>query len=196
MQVVRLPEPRPRTLRSKLVEVWRAVQLEWHLSKADILRLYLTYAPYGSNVEGVSAASYLYFGHAAASPRRLKPPFVLVAAGAVALGKPIRRPSGMRPGSVSCADWRAVAPDTVRGRTGPARRSAHRAATLAAPAAHFADYVRQRYADRTQLTTSIAIDVQRLLDSLYSVSSHRWSPVVSTISPCSWWRMPPVPYVA
>ena len=54
------------------------MQLEWHLSKADILRLYLTYAPYGSNVEGVSAASYLYFGHAAASPRRLKPPFVLV----------------------------------------------------------------------------------------------------------------------
>ena len=37
MQVVRLLEPRRRTLRAKLVEVWRAVQLEWQRSKAEIL---------------------------------------------------------------------------------------------------------------------------------------------------------------
>ena len=173
------------------------MQLEWHLSKADILRLYLTYAPYGSNVEGVSAASYLYFGHAAASPRRLKPPFCTCRRRRRGAGKPIRRPSGMRPGSVSCADWRAVAsltPSEVEQAQHAALPTARR--HLPRLAAHFADYVRQRYAERTQLTTSIAIDVQRLLDSLYSVSSHRWSPVVSTISPCSWWRMPPVPYVA
>ncbi len=37
MQVVRLLEPRPRTLRSKLIEIARALQLEAHWSKRQIL---------------------------------------------------------------------------------------------------------------------------------------------------------------
>src|SRR5207245_636684 len=45
MQLVRMLEPRPRTLRSKLVEMLRATQLELRLSKREILRGYLTYAP-------------------------------------------------------------------------------------------------------------------------------------------------------
>lgn len=65
MQVVRLLEPRPRTLTSKLVEAFRAVQLEAHLSKEEILEQYLRLAPFGRNVEGVEAASWAYFGHGA-----------------------------------------------------------------------------------------------------------------------------------
>jgi penicillin-binding protein 1C len=65
MQLVRVLEPRPRTLRSKIVEALRAVQLETRLSKDGILRSYLTFAPYGRNVEGVEAASLAYFGHGA-----------------------------------------------------------------------------------------------------------------------------------
>lgn len=61
MQVVRLLEPRPRTLLSKLIESWRATQLELHLSKDEILTLYITLLPYGGNIEGVKAASLLYF---------------------------------------------------------------------------------------------------------------------------------------
>ncbi len=61
MQSARLLEPRPRTLRSKLIEMVRAIQLERRLSKREILELYLTLAPYGGNVEGVRAASLLYF---------------------------------------------------------------------------------------------------------------------------------------
>lgn len=63
MQVVRVLEPRPRTLRSKLIEAWRAMQLEAHFSKTEILELYMTYAPFGGNVEGVEAASWMLFGH-------------------------------------------------------------------------------------------------------------------------------------
>ncbi len=63
MQVARLLEPRPRTLRSKLIEMLRAVQLEAHWSKADILRAYLTLAPMGRNLEGVRAGSLAWFGH-------------------------------------------------------------------------------------------------------------------------------------
>ncbi|MHA7872363.1 MAG: penicillin-binding protein 1C, partial [Hyphococcus sp.] len=40
----------------------RALQIERRLSKKEILELYLTLAPYGGNIEGVRAASRLYFG--------------------------------------------------------------------------------------------------------------------------------------
>jgi penicillin-binding protein 1C len=62
MQTVRLLEPRPRSLRSKLIEMARAVQLEAHFSKDEILGIYLTLAPYGGNLEGIRAASLFYFG--------------------------------------------------------------------------------------------------------------------------------------
>lgn len=61
MQLVRLLEPRPRTLQSKVIEAFRAVQLEMRMSKTEILEAYLTYAPYGRNIEGIKAASHLYF---------------------------------------------------------------------------------------------------------------------------------------
>lgn len=62
MQTARLLEPRKRTVLSKLIEIVRAVQIERRLSKAEILELYLTLAPYGGNIEGVRAASLSYFG--------------------------------------------------------------------------------------------------------------------------------------
>lgn len=64
MQTARLLEPRPRTIPSKLVEMFRAHQIEARLSKQEILELYLTLAPYGGNIEGVRAASWRYFGRA------------------------------------------------------------------------------------------------------------------------------------
>ena len=69
MQVARLMEPRAkRSLYAKLHEAVRALQLEWALSKDEILSLYLTLAPYGGNLEGIRAASLAYFGK---EPRRL-----------------------------------------------------------------------------------------------------------------------------
>ncbi len=62
MQVARLLEPKERTYASKLIEVLRALQLEWHYSKDEILRMYLNLLPYGGNVEGVKAAALLYCG--------------------------------------------------------------------------------------------------------------------------------------
>ncbi|HCY56341.1 MAG TPA: penicillin-binding protein 1C, partial [Oceanicaulis sp.] len=64
MQTARLLEPRPRrTIGAKLIEMVRAIQLEWRYSKAEILQAYLTLAPYGGNLEGVRAASWAWFGH-------------------------------------------------------------------------------------------------------------------------------------
>ena len=69
MQVARLLEPREeRTLSAKLRQMVRAVQLERRFTKDEILRLYLTLAPYSGNLEGTRAASLAYFGR---EPKRL-----------------------------------------------------------------------------------------------------------------------------
>ncbi len=65
MQLVRVVEPRPRSLRSKIVEAFRALQIELRLSKQEVLEGYLTFIPFGRNIEGVEAASLAYFGHTA-----------------------------------------------------------------------------------------------------------------------------------
>ncbi len=62
MQTARLLEPRPRNLGSKLIEMFRAFQLERRLTKDEILELYLTMTPYGGNLEGLRAASWAYYG--------------------------------------------------------------------------------------------------------------------------------------
>lgn len=61
MQVARMLQPKRRSYINKLVEMFRALQLELHFSKAEILQLYLNLVPYGSNIQGVKAASLLYF---------------------------------------------------------------------------------------------------------------------------------------
>ncbi len=61
MQVARALEPKRRTYLNKSIEVFRALQLEVKYSKDEILTLYLNLLPYGSNIEGVKAASWLYF---------------------------------------------------------------------------------------------------------------------------------------
>ena len=63
MQLARLIEPRTsRSIAAKLRQIARAAQIERRLSKREILRHYLTLAPYGGNLEGVRAATLAWFG--------------------------------------------------------------------------------------------------------------------------------------
>lgn len=62
MQIARMIEPKERTWHHKLLEVFRAIQLEQRYSKKELLQIYFNIAPYGGNIEGVAAASWLYFG--------------------------------------------------------------------------------------------------------------------------------------
>ena len=111
MQTVRLLEPRERTVGAKLIEMARALQLEWRYDKRQILDMYLTLAPYGGNLEGVRAASLFYFGKEPAhltdaeaallvalpqSPERLRPDRQAAAG---------RSPTGSNP---ACA-WQSAA---------------------------------------------------------------------------------------
>jgi len=88
MQVARLLEPKKRTISAKIVEIIRALQLEAHYSKKQILETYLTLAPYGGNIEGIEAASWHFFG---------KHPYALSASESAMLVALPKNPEGYRP---------------------------------------------------------------------------------------------------
>ncbi|TFY88730.1 penicillin-binding protein 1C [Pseudomonas nabeulensis] len=88
MQVARLLDPHSRTFHGKLRQLWRTAQLEWHLSKDEILTLYLNRAPFGGTLQGVAAASWAYLG---------KSPAQLTHAEAALLAVLPQAPSRLRP---------------------------------------------------------------------------------------------------
>ncbi|MCD0245013.1 penicillin-binding protein 1C [Xanthomonas melonis] len=88
MQVARILDPHTRTPWGKARQLLRALQLEAHLSKREILTLYLERAPYGGTIEGVEAASWAYLG---------KPARALSQAEAALLAVLPQAPSRLRP---------------------------------------------------------------------------------------------------
>ncbi|HEX8594638.1 MAG TPA: peptidoglycan glycosyltransferase PbpC [Pseudomonas sp.] len=88
MQVARLLDPHSRTLPGKVRQLWRTLQLEWHLSKDEILGIYLNRAPFGGTLQGVAAASWAYLG---------KSPQQLTRAEAAMLAVLPQAPSRLRP---------------------------------------------------------------------------------------------------
>jgi len=69
MQVVRLARKnRKRTYAEKAREAVLALRLEAGRSKKEILALFAAHAPFGGNIVGIDAASWMYFGR---SPDRL-----------------------------------------------------------------------------------------------------------------------------
>lgn len=62
MQVIRLSTHHNRTIFNKIGEIFMALRLEISYSKKEIMALYASNAPFGSNVIGLDAASWRYFG--------------------------------------------------------------------------------------------------------------------------------------
>ncbi|MES2131555.1 MAG: penicillin-binding protein 1C [Bacteroidota bacterium] len=63
MQLARLiRKNQKRTYAEKLLELCMALRLELSYSKREILKLYASHAPFGTNVVGVDAAAWRYFG--------------------------------------------------------------------------------------------------------------------------------------
>jgi penicillin-binding protein 1C len=79
-----------RTPWGKFCQVLAAIHLEVHCSKNEILEAYLNTAPYGRNIEGVGAASLIYFG---------KPPAHLAPEEAMTLAVLPQSPARRAPGS-------------------------------------------------------------------------------------------------
>ncbi len=67
MQLARLHyRIKSRSLRGKLSQVLHAVYLELRYPKEELLEAYLNLVPFGQNIEGVAAASQIYFGKSVA----------------------------------------------------------------------------------------------------------------------------------
>ncbi len=89
MQLARLLHPAARTYTNKVIEMFRALQLEWYYSKDEILQMYLNLVPYGGNIEGVKSASLLYFE---------QEPEALSLSQILALSVIPNKPTSLRPG--------------------------------------------------------------------------------------------------
>ncbi|MEO6800604.1 MAG: penicillin-binding protein 1C [Rhodanobacter sp.] len=101
MQVARIIEPgssgfRAHTFGGKLLQIFRALQLEAHLSKAQILDLYLNHAPFGGPIEGVEAASWAYLGKPASQLSRAEAALLAVLPQSPSRLRPDRHPVAAR----------------------------------------------------------------------------------------------------
>jgi penicillin-binding protein 1C len=76
----------------KLRQTFRALQLEYHFTKAEILGLYLTHAPFGANIEGIQAACYTWLGKSAKEMTRAEAALMAVLPQAPSRYRPDRHP--------------------------------------------------------------------------------------------------------
>lgn len=96
MQVARVIAPIPHSYGGKLLQVFRALQLEAHLSKDEILDLYLNHAPFGGAIEGVEAASWAYLGKSASQLSHAEAALLTVLPQAPSLLRPDRHAAAAR----------------------------------------------------------------------------------------------------
>ncbi len=92
MQLAKMLAPRPRTLGAKIAEAFRALQLEARFGKREILEFYLNRVPMGGNLEGVGAASLLYFGKPASRMSLAEAALLVGLPRSPALNRPDRYP--------------------------------------------------------------------------------------------------------
>ncbi len=96
MQVARILDHTPHDAWGKLRQVLRALQLEAHLSKREILTLYLDHAPFGGTLEGVQAASWAYLGKPAQRLSHAEAALLAVLPQAPSRLRPDRHPAAAR----------------------------------------------------------------------------------------------------
>jgi penicillin-binding protein 1C len=161
MQVARLRyHLQTRTVAGKLRQILYALELERHYSKVQILEAYLNLAPYGRNIEGVGAASEIYFSKSANR---------VTSAEAVALSvipqSPSRRAlvAGGENARVTNAQQRWYSRSNTK--ETPAltfRAEARTRRQLIAP--HFVQEILESRTPTTQIATTLDLSLQQLLE--------------------------------
>ena len=161
MQLARLRyHLQTRTVAGKLRQIIYALELERHYSKAQILEAYLNLAPYGRNIEGVGAASEIYFSKSAAR---------VTSAEAVALSvipqSPTRRAliAGGENERVTSAQQRWYLRSTTK--EAPSltfRAEARTRRHLTAP--HFVEQILESRTAGTEIATTLDLSLQQMLE--------------------------------
>jgi penicillin-binding protein 1C len=170
--VVKLTEPRPRTVWTKVVEANHALDLEAQLSKKAILEQYINRAPFGGNIYGVESASKRYFGKSARD--------LSLAESAMLVGLP-QSPSRLRPdrhpdNALKRRDYvltRMLACDHISAdQFKTARKQVMTIDPVPLPfhAPHFCDFILDRYSGESVLKTTLDMDLQLIAEDV--LSSH------------------------
>lgn len=172
MQVARIldPQPRGRTVRGKFVQMLRAVQLEAHLSKDEILALYLTRAPFGGTIEGVEAASWAYLGKPAAQLSHAEAALLAVLPQAPSRLRPDREPEAARAARDKVLERMATLGVWSRADVDDAKVEAVVARSLRQPmhAALLAQRLRESAPRQARIASTIDIGLQRVLEERVS----------------------------
>lgn len=145
-----------KTARGKLVQMWRALEIERHYTKRQILEAYLNVAPYGGNIEGIGAASLLYFN---------KPPAKLTTEEAVLLSVIPQSPTSRAPRAGAANQALLAAADRLAARR-TTRTLAHpnlgHMREFAAP--HFVRRVLTGAGPAGEIRTTLDRDLQRMIE--------------------------------
>jgi penicillin-binding protein 1C len=167
MQVARILDPHSRTAWGKCKQVLRALQLEAHLSKNEILTLYLNYAPFGGTIEGVEAASWAYLGKPAKRLSHAEAALLAVLPQAPSRLRPDRNADGARRARDKVLDRMAALARWSADTIADARIETVSARTLDPPlsAALLAERLRSEKAGERVVATTIDRELQAAMEA-------------------------------
>jgi penicillin-binding protein 1C len=179
MQVARILEPMPRTVGGKCKQILRALQLEWRFSKAEILTLYINYAPMGGVLEGVEAASRAYLGKPSQRLSHAEAALLAVLPQAPSLYRPDRHPERARQARDKVIArmngvWRT---EDLRDAFSEPPFSQTVREPLLAPL--LAERLKKQAAGRIRIDTTIDAHIQQTVEMLLSDRIHGLPPRVS-----------------
>lgn len=162
MQVARMRFGlKTNTLGGKLIQVLRALQLERHYSKKQILAAYFTLAPYGGNIEGAGAAALIYFGK---SSKQLNLPQSLALS--VVPQNPVKRsPPGREELKIALPFYLSAHPEASASQPAfalPLAPLTKKALPFLAP--HFVQEILSDSSDQGEILTSLDLQQQSLME--------------------------------
>ena len=167
MQVARILDGTPHTLAGKFRQGLRALQLEAHLSKQEILALYLDHAPFGGTIEGVEAASWAYLGKSARNLSRAEAALLVVLPQAPSRLRPDRHPEAARAARDKVLARMAALDTWTPAEVADARIEGVAARSLEVPlhAALLAERLRRQQPRQRRIPTTIDAGLQQALES-------------------------------
>ncbi len=170
MQVARILDGTPHNFAGKLRQMLRALQLEAHLSKKQILTLYLDRAPFGGTIEGVEAASWAYLGKPASRLSHAEAALLAVLPQAPSRLRPDRNADAARAARDKVLERMADLHVWTRAEVHDAQIEAVAARTLQPPlsAALLAERLHEERPQARRIATTINAELQRALEARVS----------------------------
>ncbi|GAA0715074.1 penicillin-binding protein 1C [Dokdonella soli] len=167
MQVARILDGTPHSAAGKLRQILRALQLEAHLSKREILTVYLDRAPFGGTIEGVEAASWAYLGKPASRLSRAEAALLTVLPQMPSRLRPDRNAEAARGARDKVLDRMAQLGVWTRGEVRDAEIESVAARALQPPlsAALLAERLHAEQPEAHRIATTIDAELQRALEA-------------------------------